>query len=102
MSRNELLDASNEALLAARRSSMRALAGVIDERSGAGGPVERIAPAVAIEMTAAWAYVHGLAMLLIDGRLNSIAAITDDVDDAAALVDATLERMRLRDEGDAG
>ncbi|MDR5837020.1 hypothetical protein [Caballeronia sp. LZ034LL] len=46
-------------------------------------------------MTAGWAYVHGLAMLLIDERLNSIAQITDDIEDAAALVAAVLERMRL-------
>jgi hypothetical protein len=33
--------------------------------------------------------------LLIDGRLNTVAHITDDMDDAAALVDATIQRMRL-------
>jgi hypothetical protein len=39
--------------------------------------------------------VHGLATLLIDGRLNSVAQITEDIDNAAALVEAAIERMRL-------
>jgi hypothetical protein len=46
-------------------------------------------------MTAGWAYVHGLAMLLIDGRLDGVAQITDNIDDAAGLVAAAIERMRL-------
>jgi AcrR family transcriptional regulator len=95
MSRNELLDQSNEALLQARRMSIRALAGTLARQDGSERPIQRIDTTRAIEMTAGWAYVHGLAMLLIDGRLNSVAHLTDEIDDAAALVAATLARMRL-------
>ncbi|MDR5823663.1 MULTISPECIES: TetR/AcrR family transcriptional regulator [unclassified Caballeronia] len=95
MSRNELLDQSNEALVQARRMSIRALAGTLGPANVPEQPIQRIDTARAIEMTAGWAYVHGLAMLLIDERLNSIAQITDDIEDAAALVAAVLERMRL-------
>ena len=104
MSRNELLDQSNEALGNARRMSIRALAGTITRQDEPDRPIERIDTARAIEMTAGWAYVHGLATLLIDGRLNGVARITDNIDDAAALVAAVIERMRLSlgDEADAG
>jgi AcrR family transcriptional regulator len=95
MSRNELLDQSNEALSNARRMSIRALASTIDQRRAPERAIQRIETTRAIEMTAGWAYVHGLAMLLIDGRLNSVAKVTDNIDDAAALVAAAIERMRL-------
>jgi AcrR family transcriptional regulator len=95
MSRNELLDQSNEALLQARRMSIRALAGTIAGPDAPDRSVERIETTRAVEMTAGWALVHGLATLLIDGRLNTVAHITDDMDDAAALVDSTIQRMRL-------
>jgi AcrR family transcriptional regulator len=95
MSRNELLDQSNEALINARRMSIRALAGTIGTGNAPARPIQRIDTARAVEMTAGWAYVHGLATLLIDGRLNSVAQITDNIDDAAALVAAAVDRMRL-------
>jgi AcrR family transcriptional regulator len=95
MSRNELLDQSNEALSNARRMSMLALAGTFSPRDAGIRPVEHITQAQATEMAAGWAYAHGLATLLIDGRLNGIARITDGVEDAAALVEATLNRMQL-------
>jgi AcrR family transcriptional regulator len=101
MSRNELLDQSNEALNTARRMSIRALAGTIARQDGPDGPIEHIDTARAIEMTAGWAYVHGLATLLIDGRLNSVARVTDNINDAAALVAATIKRMRLYCEDEA-
>jgi hypothetical protein len=90
-----LLDQSNEALSNARRMSIRALASTIDPRRAPERAIQRIETTRAIEMTAGWAYVHGLAMLLIDGRLNSVAKVTDNIDDAAALVAAAIERMRL-------
>lgn len=102
MSRNELLDQSNEALGNARRMSIRALAGTIARQDEPDRPIERIDTARAIEMTAGWAYVHGLATLLIDGRLNGVAGITDNIDDAAALVAAVIERMRLSLGDEAG
>jgi AcrR family transcriptional regulator len=95
MSRNELLDQSNEALVNARRMSIRALAGTLGRKNATDHAIQRLDTSRAIEMTAGWAYVHGLATLLIDGRLNSVAQITDDIEDAAALVEAAIERMRL-------
>jgi AcrR family transcriptional regulator len=96
MSRNELLDQSNEALVNARRMSIGALAGTIAKGEAASErPIERIDTSRAIEMTAGWAYVHGLATLLIDGRLDSVARIADGIDDAADLVASVIERMRL-------
>ncbi|QGZ66124.1 TetR/AcrR family transcriptional regulator [Paraburkholderia acidisoli] len=101
MSRNELLDPSNEALAGARRRSIRMLAGTIGQHGELERAVEGIGNAQAVEMTAGWAYVHGLATLLIDGRLNTVARMAEGIDDAAALVAATIERMRLRfDEAD--
>lgn len=95
MSRNELLDQSNEALGLARRMSIRALAGTIGRENAPPGAGQSIDTARAVEMTAGWAYVHGLATLLIDGRLDSVARIADNIDDAAGLVAAAIERMRL-------
>ncbi|WP_345891115.1 TetR/AcrR family transcriptional regulator [Burkholderia sp. Ax-1719] len=95
MSRNELLDQSNEALGLARRMSIRALAGTIGRESAPTSAGASIDTARAVEMTAGWAYVHGLATLLIDGRLDGVAQVTDNIDDAAGLVAAAIERMRL-------
>jgi AcrR family transcriptional regulator len=95
MSRNELIDQSNEALAEARRLSMRALAGTFDRQDTETRPVEHVDIAQAAEMVAGWAYAHGLATLLIDGRLNGVAGVTAGIEDAAALVAATLERMQI-------
>ncbi|MBR8302440.1 TetR/AcrR family transcriptional regulator [Burkholderia dolosa] len=98
MSRNELLDATRPALLEARRINARALARLhgVDDASARdsdqyGGPDIK----QAIGMTSAWAYVHGLASLLIDGRLNALATATEGVRDAEDLVTAAIEQVRL-------
>jgi AcrR family transcriptional regulator len=98
MSRNELLDAARPALVEARRNNARALARLhgIDDASARdsdqyGGPDVK----QAIGMTSAWAYVHGLASLLIDGRLNALATATEGVRNAGDLVSATIEQVRL-------
>ncbi|HEF5875077.1 TPA: TetR/AcrR family transcriptional regulator [Burkholderia cenocepacia] len=98
MSRNELLDATRPALAEARRINARALARLhgIDDASARdgdqyGGPDIK----QAIGMTSAWAFVHGLASLLIDGRLNALASATEGVRDAADLVSAAIEHIRL-------
>jgi hypothetical protein len=49
----------------------------------------------AVAMTAAWAYVHGLASLLIDGRLNALAKATEGIRDAEDLIVAAIEHVRL-------
>ena len=99
MSRNEMLDSTRPALMEARQASARALAGVFEEPteraaddSGAPGKIDA---AQVIAMTAAWAYVHGLALLLIDGRLKTLAASAEGISDAEALVDAAIEHIQI-------
>jgi AcrR family transcriptional regulator len=93
MSRAEMLDNTRPTLVEARRASAMALSDVTDDTPDATPP--RLDAARAIAMTAAWAYVHGLATLLVDGRLNGLALAADGVESADALVDATIEQMRI-------
>jgi AcrR family transcriptional regulator len=99
MSRGDMLDNTRASLVEARRASAMALADVMDDPStrtteGMLAPGQLDA-ARAVAMTAAWAYVHGLATLLIDGRLNGLARSAQGMASADALVDATLDQMRL-------
>lgn len=100
MSRNEMLDANRASLVEARNASARALAGVVNEDAAAHAQSDSTSPgpidaAQAIAMTAAWAYVHGLALLLIDGRLNALANSAEGTRNAQALVDAAIERVQI-------
>lgn len=98
MSRNELLDQDRPSLVHARRVSTRALAGVFDEvadTAAGDAPLVRIDTTLAVAMTAAWGYVHGLATLLVDRRLDGIADAATDFPDARALVAAAIDRMLL-------
>jgi AcrR family transcriptional regulator len=95
MSRGEMLDSTRPSLAEARRASALALADVTDETPGNTPPPAKLDATRAVAMTAAWAYVHGLATLLIDGRLNALALAADGVESAGALVDATIEQMRI-------
>jgi hypothetical protein len=84
----------------ARRASARALAGVFDEVAPEHAEDDpsafgRIDAAQAIAMTAGWAYVHGLALLLIDGRLNGLATSAEGIENAEALVDAAIEHVQV-------
>lgn len=94
MSRYELLDQSNEALNEARRRSILALAGVFEDQGAAQQAPKRIEPKQMIWMVAAWSYVHGLASLVIDGRLDSLPAL-GGFDHVTALVEATIDRVRI-------
>lgn len=94
MSRFELLDQSNETLNDARRKSIRALAGVFEDRSAAQRPPGRIEPEHMMWMVAAWSYVHGLASLLIDGRLDSLPALSG-FEHLTELVETTIDRVRI-------
>jgi AcrR family transcriptional regulator len=96
MTRSELLDATRPALIEARRASGQALTGVFNEVSEPAAADARtfgkIDAAQAIKLTAGWAYVHGLAMLLIDGSLKGLVASAAGIGDAEALVDAAIEQ----------
>lgn len=98
MSRNELLDPQRVSLIEARQISGRALAGVFDATVTSpqnADPFSDLRPAQAVQLAAAWAYVHGLATLLIDGRLDGVAHATPHFVDARALVEAAIAKMQL-------
>jgi len=100
MSRGEMLDATRPSLMEARQASARALAGAFKEEASAhaensSGAFDRMDAAQAIAMTAGWAYVHGLALLLIDGRLNALANSAEGIQNAEALVDAAIEHVQV-------
>jgi AcrR family transcriptional regulator len=102
MSRNELLDPERPSLVEARRVSARALAGVFDAATSdetQAAPFAGVDAAQALLITAAWAYVHGLATLLIDRRLDGIARGTTAFADARALVDKAIDAMEIVEEG---
>jgi AcrR family transcriptional regulator len=99
MSRNELLDAQRPSLIEARRLSARELAGVVDPQSQ-DEPATRdafaeVSASQAIKMTAVWAYVHGLASLLIDDRLTRLVAATGTFQEPRELVDAVIGQMAI-------
>jgi AcrR family transcriptional regulator len=99
MSRNELLDTDRPSLVEARRMSARELAGVAGSLSPSSSPapdaLAGLSGSQAVAMTALWAYVHGLATLLIDHRLTRIVAATDTFRDPQELVDAVVEQMGI-------
>jgi AcrR family transcriptional regulator len=102
MSRQDMLDFHRPALHRAVSVSASALAGVFgrpsavravsDAQQQPFGPLE---PTQAIVMASGWALVHGLAMLLIDGRLGSLACAVDTIKEPAVLVDAVLSSMEM-------
>ncbi|BAN27800.1 TetR/AcrR family transcriptional regulator [Caballeronia insecticola] len=99
MSRGEMFDANRPSLIEARRAAGLALAGVYGEEAAA-PPAGKDAFAPmdatrAVALTAAWAYVHGLALLLIDGRLNGLAASAQGIRNADELVAAALDYIQL-------
>jgi AcrR family transcriptional regulator len=99
MSRQDLLDFHRPALAEAVSISARALAGVFGKPSSVPGaplrPFGRLEAQHAIAMASGWSLVHGLSMLLIDGRLNSLALATDSIREPMALVEAVITSMEL-------
>ncbi len=96
MSRNELLDYSRLTLRESLQISSRALAGVFDVKAevknDAFTPVTK---QQAITITAGWGFVHGLANLLIDGRLNRLAGSVQPSMSARELVDRVIGQVSL-------
>jgi AcrR family transcriptional regulator len=99
MSRGEMFDSSRPALIEARKVAGLALAGVFGEGPSTApaekttfGPMDATR---AVALTAAWAYVHGLALLLIDGRLNSLAASAEGIRNAEELVFAAIDHVQM-------
>jgi AcrR family transcriptional regulator len=104
MFRSEMLDNARMSLVEARQLSAHALTGTFDappkRTPGESATFGRLDAAQAITMTAAWAYVHGLASLLIDGRLRGLAASAEGIRDAEELVDAAIEHVQLISDAD--
>jgi AcrR family transcriptional regulator len=99
MSRGEMFDADRPSLIDARRTAGLALAGVFDDAPSAPasgrhtfGPMDA---SRAVALTAVWGYVHGLALLLIDGRLDGLAAAAEGIGNAEELVMAAIDRVQL-------
>jgi AcrR family transcriptional regulator len=92
MFRNELLDMRRPSLAHATGAALRAMIGPLAGSDETLGELSRIA---AIRMTAAWAFVHGLATLLADKRLRGIVKATPAFRDPDELVDAVIEATTL-------
>lgn len=98
MFRNELTDMARPSLSEAAREAMRVMGrilGAVPESAGTDGASVSLGDAQAMQITAAWGYVHGLAILLIDQRLRGIVNVTPGFDDPVALVDAALRDVRF-------
>ena len=96
MFRNEIIDMRRPALADAASSAMRVMAPTIGGKTQVPAPSPvALSRADAMQVTSAWAYVHGLASLLIDRRLQGILKATPAFDDPLALVDAVLQEVEL-------
>ena len=96
MFRNEKIDMQNPALAKATGDAMRSMAAVIGGKARIPeGLPPTLQDAEALQVTAAWGYVHGLAILLIDQRLRGLLKLTPGFGDPVKLVDAVLAQMRL-------
>jgi len=97
MSRNELLDTERPSLVEARRMSAAGLADVFDAvpeiAPGSNSAFGAMGSEQTIAMASAWAHVHGLASLLIDNRLNGLAAVPGTFRTPRDLVDAVIDTM---------
>ncbi|VVE44116.1 TetR family transcriptional regulator [Pandoraea iniqua] len=103
MSRNELLDLERTSLQDARRNSMRLLSGVLDpapvvDAQGNNEWWGELDAERAVTMAAGWAYVHGLAALLVDQRFAGLVRRTPSIEDAKALVYRAIEDMAIAPE----
>lgn len=95
MFRNEMADMRHPALADAQRAAMRVMASTISGKAlPEGNDSLRLSPTAAVQVTAAWAMVHGLANLLIDERLGGIVRASDHFADPQALCEATLQALR--------
>ncbi|MGI4816024.1 MAG: TetR/AcrR family transcriptional regulator [Janthinobacterium lividum] len=120
MSRKELLDFSRPSLIAGAQASARGLADVFESAADAGNPASassasqsaaasdvahtahafsHLDPRQIIMLTAAWGYVHGLATLLVDNRLDFITRANAAFDDPHALVDAVIDQVQIQFKG---
>jgi AcrR family transcriptional regulator len=92
MFRSELLDPSRPALRDAIADTRTALRNQISARS----PARKLTPMqIAARSTAVWSLVHGFAVLMLDGRLDSTINALPGQEDAGSLLDAVLSITQL-------
>jgi len=95
MFRGERLDLSRPALRAAVAASGQVLSGAVGARRDE-QVEEKLTLPQAADIVAAWSLVHGLAMLLLDGRLKPFLARLPPGTDADALLEAIFTGPRNR------
>lgn len=96
MFRNEKIDMERPALSEAAHEAMRVMAAVIGARNEPpGGAPVSLSSGEAMRITAAWGYVHGLAILLVDQRLRGIVKVAPDFESPIDLVDKALSDVRF-------
>ncbi len=92
MFRNEIISLANQNLLNAMRHALFMMARSVSSEAGDGQAA--MDDEAAMRITVAWAYLHGLATLLIDKRLNGLAKASS-FGTAPALVESVLEKVTL-------
>ena len=88
MSDPSRLDSKNPVLQAARRRGISVLAGT------RGADMENLTLAQIGAMTANWALIHGLSLLLSTGRLGALIRIAPDGTTEMDLIEAAINSMR--------
>jgi AcrR family transcriptional regulator len=92
MFRHELVDMTQPALVEATARAMRALAGPLADEASS----EELSPDSAIRIAAGWAFVHGLAVLVVEKRLRGVVKRAPAFSELIELADAVVERVTLK------
>ncbi len=92
MFRHNLLDMTLPALVEATARAMKAVAGPVAAQSSS----EALSREGAIRIAAGWAFVHGLAVLMIEKRLRGVQKRSPEFSSLLELVDAVLDTVSLR------
>jgi AcrR family transcriptional regulator len=92
MFRHELIDMTQPALVEATARVVRALAGPLAEKSRS----DELGRDGAIRMAAGWAFVHGLAVLVVEKRLRAVVKRAPEFSGSLELADAVVDSVSLR------
>jgi AcrR family transcriptional regulator len=91
MFRHEMVDMKHPSLVSATGRVMRALAGPL----GGDASASTLSPEGALRISAGWALVHGLAVLLIEKRLKGVLKRTPSFSNLLQLTEAVLDATVL-------
>jgi AcrR family transcriptional regulator len=92
MFRRELVDMRYPALIEATARAMRALAGPLAGETRS----DQLSRDGAIRIAAGWAFVHGLAVLVVEKRLRGIAKRAPAFSELLELADAVVDSVSLK------